>query len=154
MKKRILAAFMAAVFTVMQAAGAAPAIQANAASTVEVGDVNLLEHSTFEEEDVDLDKHDGGSKIGNWSAYAESGYTRKTEGNAHSGDWAVELTATNCAIEQDEDTLQSGVTYKATVWATFSLTDLLVVIFIITLMVKIKEDAKKPLPASAEEKAE
>ena len=117
MKKRILAAFMAAVFTVMQAAGAAPAIQANAASTVEVGDVNLLEHSTFEEEDVDLDEHDGGSKIGNWSAYAESGYTRKTEGNAHSGDWAVELTATNCAIEQDEDTLQQGVTYKATVWA-------------------------------------
>ena len=116
MKKRILAAFMAAVFTVMQAAGAAPAIQANAASTVEVGDVNLLEHSTFEE-DVDLAKHDGGSKVGNWSAYAESGYTRKTEGNAHSGDWAVELTATNCAIEQDEDTLQSGVTYKATVWA-------------------------------------
>ena len=107
MKKRILAAFMAAVFTVMQAAGAAPAIQANAASTVEVGDVNLLEHSTFEEEDVDLDQHDGGSKIGNWSAYVESGYTRKTEGNAHSGDWAVELTATNCAIEPD-NTTQSG----------------------------------------------
>ena len=36
----------------------------------------------------------------------------------------------------------------------FSLTDLFFVIFIITLMVKIKEDAKKPLPASAEEKAE
>ena len=36
----------------------------------------------------------------------------------------------------------------------FSLTDLLFVIFIITLMVKIKEDAKMSLPASAEDKAE
>ena len=36
----------------------------------------------------------------------------------------------------------------------FSLTDLLFVIFIVTLVVKIKEDAKMPLPASAEEKAE
>ena len=36
----------------------------------------------------------------------------------------------------------------------FSLTDLLFVIFIIVLMVKIKEDAKKPLPVSSQEKAE
>ena len=115
MKKRILAAFMAVIFTVMQAAGAAPAIQANAASTVEVGDVNLLEHSDFEEEDVALDEHTGGSKIGNWSNYMAE--TKKVKSNAHTGEWAVELGATGCAIEQDEDTLQAGVTYKATVWA-------------------------------------
>ena len=116
MKKRILAAFMAAVFTVMQAAGAAPAIQAQAASTVEVGDVNLLEHSDFED-GVELAPHTQGSKVGNWHAYAESGVTEKVKEEAHSGEWAVKMTATGCALEQDEDTLQSGVTYKATVWA-------------------------------------
>ena len=117
MKKRILAALLAAVMTVMPAANLAPAMNAEAASSVEVGDVNLLEHSDFEEEDVELGVHDGGLKLGNWVAYSESGYTRKTNSNAHTGDWAVEITATGGAIEQDEDTLQPGVTYKTSVWA-------------------------------------
>ena len=42
-KTRIIAAIMAAVFTILQVAGAMPMSQVEAASSMDVGSVNLLE---------------------------------------------------------------------------------------------------------------
>ena len=116
MKKRILAGLMAAVFTLLDATAGLHLVEAEAASTVNAGKVNLLEHSDFEDTDVPLDAHDANvPKLGNWSNYLES--TKKVNKEAHSGEWAVELSQSSAAIEQDEDTLQVGTNYVAKVWA-------------------------------------
>ena len=71
-RKRIIAAIMAAVFTILQTAGAMPMSQVEAASFVDAGSVNLLEHSDFEETDVPLTPHENGSKLNNWSNYLDA----------------------------------------------------------------------------------
>ena len=113
--KKILAVLLAAVISILQAGSFVPAREAEAASTVEAGTVNLLKHSSFEETDVPLSAHDGGAKLGNWYYYLDE--TKKVNHDGHDSDWAVELGKTGCAIEQDSDALQVGGNYVATVWA-------------------------------------
>lgn len=113
--KKILALALAAVISVMQAGSFVPAREAEAASTVEPGEVNLLAHSSFEETDVPLSTFSGGTELGNWYAYQSE--TKKVNHDGHDSDWAVELGRAGCAIEQDSDDLQVGGNYVATVWA-------------------------------------
>ncbi|MGN0335363.1 MAG: S-layer homology domain-containing protein [Lachnospiraceae bacterium] len=114
-KKRMIAAMMAAVFTVLQIGNCMPVLQTEAASKVNISAENLLVDPGFEDTSADFVPHNGEPKISYWSNYLDS--TKKANHDAYSGEWAVELGRTACAIEQDSDRLQIGESYVATVWA-------------------------------------
>ena len=113
-RTRVLSALLAATFVLLQAVVTTPG-QVEAASTVDAGSVNLLKHSTFEEEDVPLEEHTEPAQLDNWYYFSDK--TEKVSGQGHDSDWAVKLGATDCALEQDVADLKIGATYTATVWA-------------------------------------
>ena len=115
MKKRILAAVMAVIFTMLQLSVMGPVSQVEAASSVDIDAHNLLEDPGFEDTTKEFVEHGTGSKVDKWSNYKSQ--VKKVNHDAHTGDWAVELGVTDCSIEQDSADLQIGTTYVAKVWA-------------------------------------
>lgn len=119
--KRALAFALAAAMTVTMFpnVGNSRVIEAKAASIVT--NENLFKNPTYEE-GVELGAHTEETqfnKLGNWFAYSEGEQltVQKVQNNAHSGNWAVSLSAANDALEQDVSGLTVGANYKVSVWA-------------------------------------
>lgn len=119
--KRVLAFVLAAAMTVTMFPniGSHFTIEAEAASTVT--NENLFKNPTYEE-GVELGEHTDETqfnKVGNWFAYFKGDVptVQKVQNNAHGGDWAVSLGATDDALEQDVTGLTVGANYKVSVWA-------------------------------------
>ena len=85
---------------------------------MEVNTVNLLKHGDFEDTSIDLKPHQDPHQLDYWYIFPP-GKTKpvKVNNNAHTGEWAVKLSATEDAVEQDVAGLKEGATYIATVWA-------------------------------------